>query len=84
MTKVRRKLCSAVLTSRGGTSNMKKHSEIVSIQTDYSMSSGDKNDSISRSTIEQSFSPHFKEMDDALTLMQVTDFKPFSMIDDKI
>ncbi|XP_026484617.2 E3 SUMO-protein ligase ZBED1-like [Vanessa tameamea] len=85
-TKVRCKLCSAVLTTGGGTSNMlshlkRKHSEIVSTQTNSSISSGDNNDSVS--TIEQSLSPNFKEIDEALTLMLATDFQPFSMVDDK-
>nr|XP_026500058.1 zinc finger BED domain-containing protein 4-like [Vanessa tameamea] len=85
-TKVRCKLCSAVLTTGGGTSNMlshlkRKHSEIVSTQTNSSISSRDNNDSVS--TIEQSLSPNFKEIDEALTLMLATDFQPFSMVDDK-
>lgn len=85
-TKVRCKICSVVLTTGGGTSNMlshlkRKHSDIVNKQTDSSMSSGDTNDSIS--IMKQSPRPNFKKVDEALILMLATDFQPFSMVDDK-
>lgn len=85
--KVRCKLCSFVLTTGGGTSNMlahlkRKHPDIMSnARTD---TTADQNDSTSN-TSSVSTCPvlHSKKLDQALTLMLATDFQPFSIVGDK-
>lgn len=83
--KVQCKLCSAVLSTGGGTSNMlshlkRKHSDIINnSEADTSV-----NQNVNVSTAQDNPSvPDLKKADQELTLMMATDFQPFSLVDDK-
>lgn len=83
--KVKCKLCSAVLSTGGGTSNMlshlkRKHSNIL-IPSETDTSVGQNVDA--SSSQENPSLADFKKADQALTLMIAIDFQPFSVVDDK-